>query len=48
LAYESVELGVSEEADVEGEVFADEHSSDAADALLLCLGSCLVVVRVIN
>jgi hypothetical protein len=32
LAVESVELGVAEEAELEGEVFADEESTDDPDS----------------
>jgi hypothetical protein len=36
LSFEGVELGVGEEAELEGEVFADEECTDDPDSAGLC------------
>jgi hypothetical protein len=36
LSFEGVELGVGEEAELEGEAFADEESTDDPDSAGLC------------
>jgi hypothetical protein len=36
LSFEGVELGVGEEAELEGEVFSDEESPDDPDSAGLC------------
>jgi hypothetical protein len=36
LSFESVELGVGEEAELEGQVFSDEESTDDPDSAGLC------------
>ena len=36
LSFESVELGVGEKAELEGEMFSDEESTDDPDSAGLC------------